>query len=292
MKALWAFEPFHQDKTRLKGMHSTLSLLAGSPAKVEVGFVVTHTESSLSLAFDIPEEERFNIYPRKLIKQELKKARIKAEVKNIHVVEYATMSNTKAVDRLLRLATDREADLIGLFTHSTKGFFRFAIGSFAETAIHRSKVSLLIFNPQTQVAPKIKNMLFASDFSASSKKHLKTVLAYCKKLNSDLTVFHHAETIYKWSLDESNPKIQAYRRRVNRTKSWIEQECQRAGISGEVIVASDFKATADLIFTNMNLKKIDLVVVSAKVGPVAALMGGSITRQIVRGSKVPVLVLK
>jgi nucleotide-binding universal stress UspA family protein len=39
-------------------------------------------------------------------------------------------------------------------------------------------------------------------------------------------------------------------------------------------------------------KKIDLVAVSAKIGPMAALIGGSITRQIVRGSQVPVLVLK
>jgi len=105
-------------------------------------------------------------------------------------------------------------------------------------------------------------------------------------------MFHHAEAIYKWSLDESNPKVHAYRRRVNRMKSWIEQECRRAGISSEVIVASDFKATADLIFTNVKKKKIDLVAVSARVGPVAALMGGSVTRQVVRGSKVPVLVLK
>jgi nucleotide-binding universal stress UspA family protein len=292
MKALWAFEPFHQDNARLKGMHNTLCLLTGSPAKVEMGYVVTHTESSLSLAFDIPEEERFNVYPRKVIKEELKKAQIKAEDKNIHVVEYSTMSNTKAVDRLLRLANDRDADLIGLFTHSKKGFFRFAIGSFAETAIHRSKVSLLICNPQTKMAPKIKHVLFASDFSASSKKPLKTVMAHCKKLNCDLTVFHHAEAIYKWSLDESNPKIHAYRRRVNRMKNWIEQECRRARISIEVIVASDLKATADLIFTIANKKKMDLVVVSAKVGPMAALMGGSITRQIIRASKVPVLVLK
>jgi nucleotide-binding universal stress UspA family protein len=156
----------------------------------------------------------------------------------------------------------------------------------------RSKLSLLIFNPQTQVAPKIKNMLFASDYSPSSKKHLKTVIAYCKKLKSDLTVFHHAEVIYKWSLDESNPKIHAYRRKVDRMKTWIEQECHRAGISSEVIVASDLKATSELIFANMKKKKTDLVAVSAKAGPMAALMGGSITRQIVRGSKVPVLVLK
>ncbi len=292
MKALWAFEPFHQDETRIKSMYKMLSQLTGSPSNVEVGFIATRSESSLNLAFDIPEKEQFSIYPRKLIKQELKKARIKSEDKKIHVVDYETMSNTKAVDRLLRLASDRGADLIGVFTHARKGYLRFAIGSFAETAIHRSKTSLLIFNPQTQVAPKIKNMLFASDFSPTSKKHLKMAVAFCKKLKSNLTVFHHAEVIYKWSLDESNPKTQAYRRKVNQMKSWIEQECQRAGISVEVIVASDFKATVDLIFTNMKKKKIDLVAVSAKAGPMVALMGGSITRQIVRSSKVPILVLK
>jgi nucleotide-binding universal stress UspA family protein len=292
MKALWAFEPFHQDTLRIKGMYNTLRQLVGSPANIEVGFVANSSEPSLKLAFDIPEEERFNIYPRKLIKKELKKARVEIEDKKIHLVEYHTITTTKAVDRLMKLASDQGADLIGLFTHAREGYLRFIIGSFAETAIHRSKLSLLILNPQTKVAPKIKNVLYASDFTPASKKHLKSIIAYCKKLKSGLTVFHQAEVIYKWSLDESNPKINAYRRKVDRMKTWIEQECHRAGISAEVIVASDFKATSDMIFANMKKKKIDLVTVSAKVGPMAAFMGGSVTRQIVRGSKVPVLVLK
>lgn len=292
MKALWAFEPFHQDKMRIKGMHNTLALLTGSPTKIDVGFVVTRTESSLNLAFDVPKEERFNAYPRKLIRQDLKKSRLKIGDKNIHVIDYETMSNTKAVDRLLKLARDRGADLIGLFTHARKGYFRFALGSFAETAIHRSKKSLLIFNPQTQAASKIRKTLFASDFSPSSKKHLKKVIAYCGKLKSRLVVFHHADATYKWSLDESNSEVRAYRSKVNRMKSWIEKECLRAGITYEVIVDSDFGATADLIFNNVKKKKIDLLVVCAKTGPMAALMGGSVTRQVVRGSSVPVLVLK
>lgn len=292
MKALWAFEPFHQDNKRIKGMHNTLNLLAGSPAKVEMGFIVTGNESALNLAFNIPEKERFSSYPRKLIKKELKKNRIKYEDKNIHVVEYKTLSDTKAVDRLLKLATDRGANLIGLFTHAKKGYLRLAVGSFAETAIHRSKRSLLIFNPQTKVSPKIKNILFASDFSPSSKKHLKTVIAYSKKLKTNLTVLHHAEMIYKWSLDETNPKIHAYRRMVNQMKIWIEKECRLAGVSAEVIVTSDLMTTSDLVLAYVKRKKIDLVAVSAKVGPMAALMGGSITRQIIRSSPVPVLVLK
>lgn len=292
MKALWAFEPFHQDTVRIKGMYNTLRQLVGSASGIEVGFVANHSEPSLNLAFDIPEEERFNIYPRKLIRKELNKAQAKVEDKKIYLLEHHSLSTTKVVDRFLKLASDRRADLIGLFTHARKGYTRFVVGSFAETAIHRSKLSLLIFNPQTKVAPKIKNVLYASDFSPTSKTHLKTVIAYCKRIKSNLTVFHHADMVYKWSLDESNPKIHAYRGKVDQMKVWIEQECHSADISVEVIVASEFKATSDLIFANMKKKKIDLVAVSAKTGPMAALMGGSITRQIVRGSHVPVLVLK
>jgi nucleotide-binding universal stress UspA family protein len=292
MKAMWAFEPFHQDQKRLKGMHHTLGLFAGSPSKVEIGFVVTRTEPALHLAFKASDDEQFITYPRKLIKQELKKAGIKLDDKNIHVVDYPTLSTTKSVDRLLQLTSERGAGLIGLFTHARKGFLRYLVGSFAETMIHRSSLSLLVFNPKTRVSPKISNVLYASDFSPDSEKHLKTVVAYCKELKSTLTVFHHAEMIYKKSMDESNPKIHAYRTEIDQIKMRIEQECRRSGVSVEVILVSEFRATSDLVFKNLKKKKIDLVAVSAKIGPMAALIGGSITRQIVRGSQVPVLVLK
>ncbi|MBK8205067.1 MAG: hypothetical protein IPK68_23175 [Bdellovibrionales bacterium] len=36
MKALWAVEPFHQDKIRIKGIHNTLKQLVGSSENIEV----------------------------------------------------------------------------------------------------------------------------------------------------------------------------------------------------------------------------------------------------------------
>lgn len=292
MKALWAFEPSLQDQKRLQGMYKTLSSLAGSSTRVEVGFVATHGESLLNQSLDIPESDRFSTYPQRLIKQELKNAQIHLDNKKIHVLDYATSSNTKAVDQLLKLAKSRGAKIIGLFTHARKGYLRYVIGSFAETAIHKSQCSLLIFNPQTQVASQIKNILFASDFSPASKKQLKTVISHCKSLKSKLTVLYHADLIYKWSLDETNPSIHAYRQGVGKMKKWIERECHSANVSVEVLICTEIKSTGDLILENITKKNIHLVVVGAKVGPVAALIGGSVTRQIVRGSLVPVLVLK
>ena len=292
MKVLWALEPFHQDKKRIKDMHKLLEQFVSRKAGIEVGFIVTRSEGELNRAFDIPFEERFSAYPRKVLKKSLRKAKVAIEDKNIHVVDHETFSTTKAVDRFLSLAKSRGSDLIALYTHARHGIVRFTLGSFAETAIHRSKTSLLLVNPKTNFSPKVKRIFYTSDFSPASKKHFKRVIQLSKKLNAQLTVFHHAEPIYKWSLDESNPKIHAYRRKVKRMQVWIEQECKRAGISGKVIVASEFSGTTDLIFKSMNKAKADLIVVSAKVGPVAALMGGSITRQVVRESQKPVLVLK
>jgi nucleotide-binding universal stress UspA family protein len=48
----------------------------------------------------------------------------------------------------------------------------------------------------------------------------------------------------------------------------------------------------DHLFAISKKNQMDMIAVCAKVGPVAALMGGSVTRQIIRKSSLPVLVLK
>ena len=292
LKALWALEPFHQDSTRVKGMYNLLRQIAIQPTHIEVGFIVTRTENKLNLAFDIPYEERFSAYPRKILKNILHQAKVSIADKKIHIVDHETFSNTKAVDQLLSLAKSRDSDLLALYTHARHGFTRLVLGSFAETTIHRSKTNLLLVNPKTKFSPKIKNILYTSDFSPSSQKHLSRVLRLCKKVGSRLTVFHAAEIIYERSLDESNPKVHAYRRKLARMQAQVEQECEKAGVSCEVLISSELGPIAELLIHIAQKHKADLIVVSAKVRPAPSLMGGSITRQIIRSSSKPVLVLK
>lgn len=292
LKALWAFEPFHQDSTRVKGMYNLLRQLAIKPTHIEVGFIVTRTENKLNLAFDIPYEERFSAYPRKILKNILHKAKVSIDDKKIHVVDHETFSDTKAVDQLLALAKSRDSNLIALYTHAYQGFMRLALGSFAETTIHRSKTNLLLVNPKTKFSLKIKNILYTSDFSPVSQKHLSRVIQLCKKVGSRLTVFHAAEIIYKHSLDESNPKVHAYRRKLARMQAQVEQECKKAGVSCEVIISSELGPITELVLNIAEKARVDMIVVSAKMRPALALMGGSITRQIIRSSSKPVLILK
>ena len=282
MKALWAYEPFHQDTVKSKEMYNLLKQLVDRSADIEFGFIVTRTEPELNSAYDVPFMERFTIYPLKIFRNSLRSASIPVNEKNIHVIDYKTFSVTKVVTRFLTLARSRRSDLIALYTHGHKGFMRYVVGSFAETAIHRSKIDLLVANQKTVFSPKIKAIFYATDFSPSSQKHFKKVIQICKNLGARLTIFHAAEIIYKFSLDESNPSIISYRKKINKLEDLISQDCKKAQVPCNIIITSNFNGATDQILKKVKSESSDLIVVSAKAGPFAALLGGSITRQIIR----------
>jgi len=179
------------------------------------------------------------LYPRKLVNESLKKSKVPISDEKIHVLDHATFSNAAAVDQLLGLAKTRKSDLIALYTQSSRGFQRMVLGSFAETTVHKSGLNLLLVNPKADLSNKIKNIFFMDDFSPASRKQIKKVIQICRQLKASLTVFHAAEAIYKWSRDESNPKIHAHRRKIDKTQSWIEQECSRAAVKCNVIVSQE-----------------------------------------------------
>lgn len=292
MKVLWGFAPLQQDSSAIKGMFKCVRQFSPVGKNISVGCVVSESDSYLSTAFDVPAHERFSSYPQRMIAGELKKANAAIDDKSVHVVQQKGFSTTKAVDRLLELAKSQKAELLALFTHNKTGLKRFFLGSFAETAIHRSPIDLLIVNPKSEIPQNIKNVLFASDFSERSKKDLEQVLELCKSLGAKLTVFHAAEVTYSWSPDEDNSEILAYRKKTDRMAQWIQEVSNKKKVSCEVLLKSEFKPTSELILKAAQKIKAHLIVVSAETGPTAALMGGSVTRQIVRNGKYPVLVIK
>lgn len=292
MKTLLALQPFHQDKDALKGLHRIVEQLASKPSDVEVGCVITRAEDELNTAFDVPLEERYTTHPKRLILENLRKIKSPISEKAVHVVDYESLSTSQTVDRLLTLAKSRKAELIALFTHGREGFSRFMMGSFAETTIHRSRLDLLIVGPKTKVSGRVKRVFVSTDFDTKSKKQLERVVALCKDLGAELTVFHVAKVIYKWSLDEASPEVQAYRRRIRAMEEWVALSCSKAKVPCRIIVESQLRSITDLALKHAEKAKADLVVVSAKVGPLAAFLGGSVTRQIVRDGTFPVLVLK
>lgn len=292
MKTLWAFEPFHQDKERLQGMHRLLRQLGTPDKDLEAAFIVTRHEPMLNKPEQLEPEERYIYRPHRIMAEMLRKAGIPLTEKSLHVIDFPTRSVSEAVSVFLKLAKKQKAEMIALYTHARHGFQRLVMGSFAETAIHHSPFSLLVLNPKAKVAKKITKIVFATDFSPEADKQLPKVLQLCRSLKANLVVLHHAEVIYGWSMDESNPAIQAYRKKVDKSKAAYADKCQRAGVSAEVVIDSDFDATSEFLLRSADKFKADLIIMSAKASPALALIGGSISRKVVRAAEVPVLILK
>ena len=293
MKIVWGYEPKSQNNEAAKGMVKLLGQFASGTYDINIGCVVTENEVYLHPAHKLPPKERFSKYPKDLILADLKSAKIQLKPSAVHILHHRTLSTTAAVDQLLGFAKARRAKLIALFTHNRTGIKRLVMGSFAETAVHRSQIDLLLAGPKTQFPDRVRNVLFASDFAPDSKRDLRRVLELCKRMGARLTVFHAARITSKWSpLNEDNPEIQAFRRMTRKMVDWIETECKKADVPCSIVIKVEFESISDLALKAARKAKADLIVVSAKVGPLAALMGGSVTRNIVRLGSHPVLILK
>lgn len=292
MKALWALDPFHQNSDAIQSMHSLVSSLTQSPDDIELGYVATQKPPGSS-PHPLPHYPvRVDDYSKKLIQRQLQEAHIELNPTHLHVVNNQTLSMTAIVDSLLRLARQQNADVVALYTQTRKGLVDKLIGSFAETAMHRSRMDLLLMNPKTEFSGHIKNVTFAYDFEKTSKKHFLKALQYCHDWSAQLTVVHASEIVYRWSLDEKNPRIQKYRERINQKKIWIEDEAQKKGVPLQIVIESDFDSISEAILKEAQQAKADLLILGAKSGPHMPLMGGSVARQVVRTSGIPILILR
>jgi nucleotide-binding universal stress UspA family protein len=292
MKTLWAIEPFNQDINHVKKLHNLIRQFVGSSDELEVGYIATGSENELAFAFDIPIEERFTSYPLGLIRQILEKAKIKIKSNHLFVEHFDTLSTTKAVDHLLSHAEKSDSELIVVASHTRHGMKRLILGSFAETIIHRSHKNLLVVNPNTSFSDKINHVFYASDFGSDEKEYISHAIELAKRMKAKLSVFHVPKITHRNEPSKKGSGVAKYGEHVQEMCSYVKNQCGKHKVDCDVIIPSAVGSVSDLAIKAAKKSNADLIVVSAKSGPMTALMGGSITRQIVRASHQPVLILK
>lgn len=288
MNVLWALEPFHQSPEATKAVYQTLKLFADSPDSIDVGFIFTRFESTQALTHKVLEA-------RNRTNELLKQARIKIDQDQIHVVDFQTNSTTQAVKRLLGLAKTNRSNAIALFSRGLpKKGFKHLTGSFSEALIHHSNIDVLVHSPQSTAPSKIKRILFALDFSSFSQWQLSRVQEYCKRFSAKLYVFHHADFSYDFQglMHDERASVLNYRKEVGRIEKKVRDYFIKHNIKHEVHIVTSIKSTTEILLEYSEQTNADLVIVAAKRGPIRALIGGSTTRQVVRGSRTPVLVIK
>jgi nucleotide-binding universal stress UspA family protein len=286
MNILWTFDPFEKNKNLQIVGSKILKTLTNRNDLVKVVYVASNSEAQLATAYGIDKEKRYSDYPKKLIQRELIKLREKKLA--IEVLSNMNFSISSSVKMLSQFAKKSKVDLILMATNGKSLLPRLIFGSFAETFVHTSVCDILIYHQKTKVGVEPpKNILYAHDFSLKGTKGFLRVTEFAKKWNSDLTIVHIVKPEYSRDSSDST-----YRQAVLAHSQKIEKSLLAQKIKATIYLETIMESPADLILKVARKSKADMVAVAALSGNLTALLGGSVTRQVLRKSTLLTLVLK
>ncbi len=290
MKIVWAIDPF-DNQLPLAPMYSMLTALAGKDG-VQVVYVAGHGEARLSTAFDVPEKERFGKFPLGLLRKALADAGLPLSPRRVAVVEEESASMKAAAGRLDTWAREQGADAVALFSHAKKGVKRLMLGSFAETFVHHATLPVLVANPTTRIPEAPQRLVFAHDLGKRDTRALAQLAHLPPTLG--LQLFHAAppqailgqpaltgdmDKAWEQALEEAERKLSVAARQLAGRTVVVEARPADGKIS-------------DAILAQARRTKADLIGVAAQSGPLRAMFLGSVTRELLRASPLPVLICK
>jgi nucleotide-binding universal stress UspA family protein len=296
MRAIWLTDIF--DSAALTSSKSSLlgiALRAMGLSKADhttIAYLAHHGEQNLYLAYDIPKSERFSKYPEKLLKKHATKLDTRSLRTTLKVITEESPSLKSGVERVLDFAKKDRADLIALQTHSRTGFKRFLLGSFAETMILLSPVSLLILNPDASISTKVKRIIFATDLDKSADQGVARAAQFAKHAGASLRLLHIALPSYSSKFKGQDPEVSKYRKHVDRRIEELVELAETQGVECDAVIRDDILSKTDLILKEAKSSKAEVVAVHSKSGPLRRLILGSVARHLVRAAKVPVLVIR
>lgn len=229
-----------------------------------------------------------------------------------HVLVQNYSSNSEAVKALLAYANRNQVELLVSGTHARKGLERVLMGSFAETLIHHSDVPLIVVGPDGKPTPVdqvqspvslFSTILFPTEFRQNSKRIFRMVTQFASEVGASILLFHSVpaplDPIVQsgaYLLGGSWIPVSTYfsdegersRRRAEAWADWAKNQ----GVSVDVTIYSQGGSVAEAVLETAAKKRVGMIALEAQTGPVASVLIGSVTRQILRLSSIPILILR
>lgn len=284
MKIVWAFDPFAKNKDLSLLGKNLISKLFGKSDSIELVYVASNMEAELAISYNVSEKARYFDYPKKLIKEQLKKLALKKI--DITVLFEKSLSLSKIVKKIVEYTQKNQIDLIVVATNSKKLLPKFIFGSFAETLIHISSCDLLIYHQKTKFnLLRPTNILYAHDFSEKGAIGLLKAAEYAKKWNCVLTVVHVP-------IPPAGVELSAFKENMQKRVLKIERSMGQEKVKCRILLEYEIAPISEILLRIAGETKANLIALTAQSNKLSAFLGGSITRQVLRETKLPTLVLK
>ena len=297
-KFLWTVDAMADDPaTQLTTLRALAKIADAVDASIEPVCVLTSAASKDAKTEQDRFRKEYRLEAEGRLDKWLKKIKSPALLPPVILVADG-ITVRSCVDRLLSYARETKAGLIGVGTATRKGLERFFVGSFSESLLLASDVPLLVVNVKAPATASPKRALFATDLSDASRSAFGTFLDQARRLGSKVVLYTKAEWAapaggalgmgLSLSLADSL-KLDADQRRRT-AQAWVDQ-AKAAGVDAKLVVDTKVGTTSDTMLKTAAREKVGLVALAARSGPIAATMLGSVARNVVRRSTVPVWVI-
>lgn len=301
--AVWAIDPF-ENQTRPPASWLP-ALLNGAGGSLEL-----YPVHILSIPNDVGdgtpdalEIERATRAAEKAAEEFLRNFHFPGSVRHpVTILQVGSAARNANARRLLDFAEELGADFLMATSHGRSGVRRWVLGSFAESLLQDARRPVLFMtHAEGAVAPRRESsrVLFATDFSDSSREAFFQFLPEARRLGWEIAVFHSVSfpaTALAQGFGAPLVFPEAY---FPEQMVWAQDEAARwaelaesRGVRARWIVKDDGVGTnaAESILGTAEEEEVCMIALASVSGTFAALTLGSVAREVFRANRCPVWV--
>lgn len=285
-KIVWALNPFDRNPK----LNQSIFRLLRNLEKIEnasIQPVFVHSPNSQEISND-------DLLQR--IQKLIKMSGLKT-AKNPVILKEEGVSQRAEVKRLLDYCEEKEISMIAVATHARKGFPRLMLGSFAETLLLLSPVSLMFVNPQHSSAKSIRKIFFPTDLGENSRKAFVWTLDLADQLKAKLYI-HSVLQMYRQGVLLTQdvggfpfPLWITTGEAKEKGKIFLDM-AKNDGVQAEFSYEDSAQSVVEALVKKAAKVRADLISVAAEPRPRLPTMVGSITRQLVRRAHCPIYIYR
>lgn len=220
-------------------------------------------------------------------------------LKPLHVLLTNKPSLAQRIEALVCYAKQEQAELIVVSSHGRSGPARWLLGSFAETLTLQADIPLFVVNPLWKKSVDFKKILFPTDFSAESKAAFRKVLDMAAREQSRIVIFCKLGMIGVPPVDFAYVSSGYYAKmeeaeavETMKNAEGLAALAKKRGVEATIeIERVNILSVAESILKRANRENC-LIAMAAQSGKVVSTVLGSTTRQVIRGAKQPVWIIR
>jgi len=297
-KLIWGVDATTLKAPRLRQMARHLNrLTSGGEYCVEPVYVVSPADLRLVAAKLPLNMAEMQAALKRTLESGLNQLKIR-NLLNPKVIHSPKLSVKAAVHALITEAKREGAEAIVVHTHSKTALDRILLGSFAETLALNTCMPAIIISPEAKAEGAIHTVLFPTDFSAESKQALNTLAAWASgKGKVRIILFHqlqyvgHFGAVPMGAVPYPVYDIEAETKLKERTGVKWTAQLREKKLDAEFVIGRGVIAVDEGIRKAAQKHKADLIALASRSGAVESTLLGSVTRFIIRYSKLPVWVI-